>query len=84
MEGGWLNIDVSVDAHLNRAVACAALERFDDARADLDAAERISPSSARIYAARSYLLNKLGRKKAAQAAWIKAKRINPAVEPFKD
>ena len=84
IEGGWLNIDVNVHAHVKRAIANAALDNYDAAYVDLDAAEQTSPYSDRVYAARSYVLTKQGRKKEAKAAWAKARRINRSVEKFKD
>jgi hypothetical protein len=70
------------EAHVKRAICAAAMGDIPAANAELDKMARTAPDL--VYAARSYVLIKQGKKKAAKAAWAKARRINPSVEKFKD
>jgi tetratricopeptide (TPR) repeat protein len=77
-----LNPDQYADAFLKRAVANATLANYDAAHADLDMLERGAPNLDEVYAARAFVLLKQGKRTEAQAAFNKAKQINPQVKPF--
>jgi tetratricopeptide (TPR) repeat protein len=84
IDSGGLVIDVYVSAVIRRAICSAALDDFSAAHADLDLMEQGAPNLDEVFAARSYVLNQQGKKKAAKAAWAKARQINRGVEQFKD
>ncbi len=84
IDSGGLIIDVYIDAVIKRAVCSATMDDFAAAHADLDKMEQGAPNLDEVLAARSYVLSKQGKKKAAKAAWTKAKRINRRVKSFEE
>ena len=84
LETPGLYPDLFTEAHVKRAICAAALGDIPSAIAELDEMARIAPELDLVYAARSYVFAKQGKKKAAKAAWVKARRINRAVEKFTD
>lgn len=78
---GHLSIDAIGVAYAGRAVCLAELGQFEEAHDDLDKMEQ-APNQGEILAARSYVLEKQGKKAEARAAWAKAKRFNRLVQPY--
>ncbi len=83
LEFGGLYGDLVDTARATRAVSVAAQGNFEAAHAFLNEMEQSTLEKDILYAARSYVLYKQGKKKAAKAAWSKARRVNRYVKRFK-
>jgi len=84
IDTGGLNVDIYINATIQRAICAATLGDFEAAYADLDRMEQGAPNLDVVYAARSFVLAKQGKKKEAKAVWAKARRFNRKVKPFGD
>jgi len=84
IDSGWLYVDMISSAYVNRAICSAAAGDFAAAHADLDEMEKGAPNLDEIFAARSYVLEKQGKTKAAKAAWSRARRMNRYVKKYTD
>lgn len=82
VESGFLNADLYSGGAVKLAVVQAAKGDFAAADALLDDLERGAPNMDEVLAARSFVLRKLGKRNEAKAAWVEARRINPAVKEF--
>jgi outer membrane protein assembly factor BamD (BamD/ComL family) len=79
-----LNPTAYSDAMVKRAFCLAKAGKFAEANADL---EKLGPSPENldeILAVRSYILRKQGKAAESRTMFAKAKRLNPAVQEFKD
>lgn len=79
-----LYVDVLASAYVSRAICSAAAGDFKAAHADLDEMEKGAPNLDEIFAARSFVLRKQGKTKAAKAAWARARRMNRYVKKITD
>jgi len=83
-ESGGLNLDMLCDAGVKLAVCRSASGRFDEAHQLLDSLEHGAPNMDEVYAARSYILRKQGKRTEALAAWNDARQLNRGVPEFRD
>lgn len=81
---GGLGPDAYDAAAVKRAICWGALNRADEAIAELARLEPGASNLDAILAARSYVLNKQGKAVEARTALAQAKRLNPAVQVLKD
>lgn len=81
IDNATLSADAYSDAMIKRAICCAKLGKFDEAHADLDEAERGAHED-QAHAARSFVYGKQGKSNESRAAMIRARKLNPAIEPF--
>jgi len=84
LSSGRLYGDMISPAYISRAICSAAVGDFSAAHADLDEMEKGAPNLDDVFAARSYVLEKQGKTKAAKAAWSKARRMNRYVKKIVD
>ena len=83
IESGGLYIELYGDAYAMRAVAAAALGDTQAANADLQRLKNAPVDASLVLAAEASVLLKLGKKKEAELAWRRAKRLNPRVKLFR-
>lgn len=81
---GGLGPDCYDIAAVKRAVCLGALNRGDEAIAELAKLEPGASNLDAIYAARSYVLTKQGKAAESRAALAKARQYNRTVQEFKD
>ena len=84
IDGGGLNFDILCEAHIKRAVCRAAAGQFDEALAELQEVEDHGGDLAAVEAARSFVFRRQRNEAGARAAWVKARRLNPNIEPYRD
>jgi len=82
VEMGWLNPDFTGKAMVLITVAVAAQGNYDEAHSKLDELEKEPIPADIVLSARSYVLQKQGKKRQAKLAWNKARRINRSVPKF--
>jgi Tfp pilus assembly protein PilF len=80
LESGLLNADSTVECLIQRAIAQAAGGDLESALADLHRAEQGPSDLAKIFAVRSFVLEKQGKRAEANAAWVQAQRINRKIQ----
>ena len=83
LEGG-LYPALQEDCRLKLAVCRAATGNAEQALIELEELETMVSLSPQLLAARSYILQKLGRKREAQVAWTKARKKDKYVVRFED
>jgi len=81
---GRLFGDLVGTARVKQAICLAKLDDLTAAHAALNELEQGAPNLDEIFAARSYVLAKQGKKKAAKVAWAKARRFNYSVKKISD
>jgi len=84
IEARGLNPDVKCDAVVKRAICWVKSGKYNEALADLDSLGAGASNMDQIHAARSYIYKKQGKAAESRTELIKAKRLNPAVQEFKD
>ena len=80
-EGG-LNADLYSDALVHHAVAAIHLEKFDEAQADFERLDQGATNMDQVFAAKSFLALKQGKKTEASRYWQQAVRANPKVKKY--
>lgn len=79
---GGLNADLYSDALVHHAVASIHLDKFDEAQADFEQLDQGATNMDQVFAAKSFLALKQGKKAEANRFWQQAVRENPKVKKF--